>query len=79
MDLDVYVRRAGSLGYIRETKGPEAQSFIDKQVQLWYTQSFSGSWSGTYKPGLVKIETSYLTWFGSNENGLRSRISVLIL
>jgi len=46
---------------------------------MWYTQSFSGSWSGTYKPGLAKIESSYLTWFGSNENGLRSRVNKYIV
>jgi hypothetical protein len=33
-ELDDYVTFAGSLGYIRETKGTEAQSFIDKQVGL---------------------------------------------
>jgi hypothetical protein len=45
---------------------------------MWYTQSFSGSWFGTYKPGLAKIESRYLTWFGSNNNGLRKRISEYI-
>jgi hypothetical protein len=32
IDLDVFVRRAGSLGYIRRTKGAEGQGSIDKQV-----------------------------------------------
>jgi hypothetical protein len=45
---------------------------------MWYTQRFSASWSGTYKPGLLKIETSYLFWFSSNENGHRSPINKYI-
>lgn len=45
------------------------------QINYWYKQEFSPTWSGTYQPALVQIRAKYNAWFGSSPNGLRSGLN----
>ncbi|TFJ83170.1 hypothetical protein NSK_005529 [Nannochloropsis salina CCMP1776] len=72
VDLDNFVRRTGSLAYIRNQKKDDFQAQIDQQVEHWKTDEFTGAWN-EYQGALVPIQADYDRWFGTldDENNLR--------